>query len=324
VKDGIVTSESKPVVSVSIMTRNYGQFISEAIESVLNQSFSDWELLISDDGSEDGTIDLVQPYLLDPRIRYVYHEIPLGQSANWAYTLSQSRAARLATLHADDIWLPGMLMAGMKCFDSNSTIDIYSANWQIIRGEDVEPEPPIREPSRTLTGPQAYKRSLVQNFCLPSATIFSRRVLDLAGPPSADLQLIVDFEFALRLFSVARAVHWNTVPGVLYRHHASSTTSSASSVKLAGDFEKLPAMTEHHGMSAKGLRNRYAVRYVSACGMRSVGVRECLSGRWKLGRGMLYKALAVCPLSILFFKLLIDLGCVRTGHLGRKAFKYFH
>ena len=62
----------KPVVSVIIPTCNYSRFLPDAVESVLNQTFSDFEVIIVDDGSTDNTADVVKPFLRDHRVRYFY------------------------------------------------------------------------------------------------------------------------------------------------------------------------------------------------------------------------------------------------------------
>src|ERR1700752_2051267 len=74
---------SAPRVSVCVPTFNYARFLPDCIESVLQQTMTDWELVITDDCSTDGTDVIVDRYAkADPRIRYIRNEQRLGMSSN--------------------------------------------------------------------------------------------------------------------------------------------------------------------------------------------------------------------------------------------------
>lgn len=90
-----------PLISVIIPTYNRKNSISGAIESVLNQSFKDWELIIVDDGSEDKTNELVDNFLIDTRIKYIWQE-NRGVSAARNKGVSISRGKYLTFLDSDD------------------------------------------------------------------------------------------------------------------------------------------------------------------------------------------------------------------------------
>jgi glycosyltransferase involved in cell wall biosynthesis len=101
-----------PAVSVIIIFLNGRRFLAEAIESVLGQSFGDWELLLVDDGSSDGSGEIAQSYAASsPRIRCLAHPggTNRGMSASRNLGLSHARGRYLAFLDADDIWLPEKL-----------------------------------------------------------------------------------------------------------------------------------------------------------------------------------------------------------------------
>ena len=98
---------SRPKVSVYIPTYNYARFLGEAIQSVLDQTFQDWELIIVDDGSTDNTREVVAR-CADPRIHYVYQQ-NRGNPGARNTALKLARGEYVACLDADDIWLPEML-----------------------------------------------------------------------------------------------------------------------------------------------------------------------------------------------------------------------
>jgi glycosyltransferase involved in cell wall biosynthesis len=102
------------------------RFIDEAIRSVIDQSFTDWELLLVDDGSSDGSTDLALRWSeKDDRIRYVEHpaHANLGMSASRNAGLSHATAPLLAFLDCDDVWLPEHLATHVAVLDADPTLD---------------------------------------------------------------------------------------------------------------------------------------------------------------------------------------------------------
>jgi glycosyltransferase involved in cell wall biosynthesis len=97
-----------PLVSVIINVRNGALFLRDAIDSVLAQTFADWELIVWDDCSTDESAAIAKSYL-DERIRYYLSPVitPLGEARNQA--IAQARGEWLAFLDQDDIWLPRKL-----------------------------------------------------------------------------------------------------------------------------------------------------------------------------------------------------------------------
>jgi len=94
-----------PRVSVCVPTFNYARFLPDCIESVLQQTMADWELVITDDCSTDGTDTIVERYAkADPRVRYIRNEQRLGMSANLKRACDLGRGEYLKVLCSDD-WL---------------------------------------------------------------------------------------------------------------------------------------------------------------------------------------------------------------------------
>ena len=89
--------------SILIPTYNYAQYLPEAIESVLAQDFTDYELIVSDDASTDNSADIIRHYAArDSRIRATFHPANLGMVANWNWCLGQARGAYIKFLFGDD------------------------------------------------------------------------------------------------------------------------------------------------------------------------------------------------------------------------------
>lgn len=91
----------KPIVSIIIPTYNMGKFIAEAIESALNQSFTDFEILIGDNLSTDNTLEIIQKFN-DKRIRLIKNPTNIGAIANFNNLINESKGEYIKFLEADD------------------------------------------------------------------------------------------------------------------------------------------------------------------------------------------------------------------------------
>jgi glycosyltransferase involved in cell wall biosynthesis len=104
----INATRSKPAVSIFLPTFNSRRYIRGAIESVLGQTYPNFELIVVDDGSEDSTLEIISAFN-DPRIFLVRHLKNLGISAARNTALSVARGEWFALLDSDDRWTPGRL-----------------------------------------------------------------------------------------------------------------------------------------------------------------------------------------------------------------------
>src|SRR5438105_10809941 len=102
-----------PLVSVVIIFLNGGKYLQEAIESVLAQTYTNWELLLVDDGSTDASTGIAKDYQQrDPgRVQYLEHSghENRGMSASRNLGIGRASGALIALLDADDVWLPDKL-----------------------------------------------------------------------------------------------------------------------------------------------------------------------------------------------------------------------
>src|SRR5688572_30003299 len=98
-----------PKVSILIPTYNYAHYIGEAIESALNQTYTNFELIIIDDQSNDNTDEVVTRYLTDPRVKYYKNKVNLGLAANFNEALKFAKGEYIKYLLADDLFHPALL-----------------------------------------------------------------------------------------------------------------------------------------------------------------------------------------------------------------------
>lgn len=280
-----------PAITVGIMTYNYGRFLAQAIESVQSQSQQEWELIISDDASTDDTPAVVQPFLRDPRIRYVRHETNLGQANNWAFLVSQGQAPTVAVLHADDYWLPGTLETVLAAFENNYELDLLYGNWQRLVKGKLESQPYIQQPTHIMTGHEEYCFQIGRYTWLPSATFLSRRVVERSGPPNPTLQMYVDTEYFLRVAARSRQVQSLAEVLTVYRvHQANATSTGGSNDRLHQEKEMLPAICSAALAEYPGLRPQIKrMQHDMARRIFSAGVSEAVQGHFPSANALMQR-----------------------------------
>jgi len=127
----------EPVVSVIVPTFNRRDLIPRALASVLDQSFRDLEVLVVDDGSTDGTMDILAT-LDDPRIRVLRRECNQGQSAARNVGISQACGELIAFQDSDDEWLPGKLARQVEILRQHPEVEMVYGDLQRLP-RDGEP-----------------------------------------------------------------------------------------------------------------------------------------------------------------------------------------
>lgn len=126
-------------VTVLMPAYNASKYVAEAIESVLKQSFEDWELIIVDDGSTDNTVDIIRSYT-DSRIRLICNEHDFIGSLNLG--LQEATGKYIARMDADDIMHPDRLKIQYNIMEEESEITVCGS-WVKIFSENRPPILPV-------------------------------------------------------------------------------------------------------------------------------------------------------------------------------------
>ncbi|MBW2059684.1 MAG: glycosyltransferase [Deltaproteobacteria bacterium] len=183
-----------PRVSVIIPTYNRAFFLCEAVESVLNQTFRDFELIVVDDGSTDPT-----PFVLrrwKGKVRWVRQENS-GVSRARNVGIQCSRGRYICFLDSDDLWLRGKLEAQVDFLDANPHYPVcYTDEIWIRRGRRVNPGRVHAKYSGWI-----FDRCLPLCIISPSSVMMRREVLDVVGGFDEDLPVCEDYDLWLRIAS---------------------------------------------------------------------------------------------------------------------------
>ena len=125
-QDRVYESAIKPRVSIISIFLNGEAFLTEAIESVITQSFSDWEFLLVDDGSGRAATAIAKEYAVryPEKIRYLEHpdHVNRGMSATRNLGIRSAQAELIAFIDADDVWLPGKLANHVALLDAHQEV----------------------------------------------------------------------------------------------------------------------------------------------------------------------------------------------------------
>jgi glycosyltransferase involved in cell wall biosynthesis len=128
-----------PTLSVLIPTYNYARFLPEAIESVLEQDYADFELLIVDDGSSDNTAEVARRYCLrDPRVQFSAHPANIGMVNNWNYCLERARGDYIKFLFGDDKLCHPQALSKLAALLRNNPAATLAASARVVLNERSE------------------------------------------------------------------------------------------------------------------------------------------------------------------------------------------
>jgi glycosyltransferase involved in cell wall biosynthesis len=182
-----------PTVSVVIATYNYARFLPQALDSVLRQTFQDFEVIVLDDGSTDGTDAVVARYLGDKRIRYRRAQ-HLGQPRAKNAGLREAHGRLIAFLDADDAWLPTKLERQVNLFRRDRGLGVACTDRRWVNEQGFE----VRTPHVALYRGYVLRQLFRYNFVCFSSSMVHRRVFQDVGAFDERLELAIDYDLWLR------------------------------------------------------------------------------------------------------------------------------
>ena len=169
---------TKPKVSVILTSYNHAAYVAAAIESVLNQTFADFELLIVDDGSRDNSRDVIKNFD-DPRIKNFLYAENRGAGVAVAEAMKFARGKYIAVHHSDDLWTPDKLEKQVAFLDANEKFAACFTWVEFVdeRGNFYEPDDDdfykkvFEQPNRSRTEWLNYFFYNTNCLCHPSAML---------------------------------------------------------------------------------------------------------------------------------------------------------
>ena len=207
--DDMKSEAETPRVSVVIPTYNRGWIVNEAIDSVLNQTFQQYELIVVDDGSTDDTKAILGEY--GNRIR-VIHQANRGVSAARNRGIRAAKEPLIAFLDSDDVWLSDKLSVQVAFFDRHpETLVCQTEEIWIRNGVRVNPGKRHRKRSGKI-----FEASLALCLVSPSAVMLRKDLFETIGLFDESLPACEDYDLWLRI-SVNHPIHLIDQPLIVKR-----------------------------------------------------------------------------------------------------------
>jgi glycosyltransferase involved in cell wall biosynthesis len=211
---------SRPSISIITASYNQAEFIERTITSILDQNYPDLQYIVVDGGSDDGTLEILRRY--EDRLTWT-SEPDNGQSDAINKGLRQATGDIVAFLNSDDMYPPGTLDYVADVFTSRPEIGWLTGGCQIIDADDHPIRPLIARYKDVWLRWPRRESLLVTNYISQPSTFWRRSVMEQVGYLDESLHQVMDYEYWLRLWSVAELA---VVPRTLsmFRIHGESKT----------------------------------------------------------------------------------------------------
>ena len=291
-----------PVVSVIIPTYNRKQTISRAIESILNQTYQDFEIIIVDDGSTDGT-DVAIHSFTDPRIRYTHHEHNRGAATARNEGITLARGKYIAFQDSDDESLPDRLERQVEVLNCNSEIGIVYGD--MIRVFQDGHERLIKTPNVGLNHAETYNALI--SFKAESVGIGTcvvrRSCFEQIGYFDANLHRFEELDFFIR---ASKLYHLYKIDAPVIKYYEVNRDENKI-LNLALSARKYLLKKYYKEISKN--RTCLAIHYFG------IGNDLCYLGNIQEGRQYIWRSIQLSPLKIKYLiALLMSFAGSNTYH----------
>jgi glycosyltransferase involved in cell wall biosynthesis len=296
-------AEHTPLVSVIVAAYNRPDYVNQAIASVLDQTFADYEMIVVDDGSDE---DAVRQYRLPScakLIRQAYQGRPApGRNAG----IRAAHGKYIAFLDDDDVWLPHKLSAQVKALEEHP-----DAGLTYCHPTDVDPSltPLPKQRPLVLPAKDAFRQMALKCFIKSPSCVMIRRAVALeCGPFDEQLTAGCDWEMWIRV-ALRYRLHADPECLILYRRHEGQMTRGKGTIR-AGDaevMEKTVALVQAKRPWLTILMRRRAARALRSVVRFHMSYVDDLSDTGQY----LYRAWRMWPLSPSTYGLALKLRRIR-------------
>ena len=244
-----------PEVSVILPVYNCENYIVETVESVLKQTFKDFELILINDGSTDNSMLRVLKFT-DPRIKIV-NQKNRGAASARNFGIRTSAGAFIGFIDGDDLWLPDKIEKQLKCFEKNRDSGVvYTQRLNIDQDGQV-----YHGYQPKLYSGWVLDRLYVDNFVCMSSSLVRREVFETVGLLNEDLRMSEDFEFWLRVACQDPFTHLDDAL-VCYRNHPAQISRHTDlRVKVVWEIREEFNKTHRQFVGPKAYRRAKALHF---------------------------------------------------------------
>lgn len=211
----------EPKVSICIPNYNYGRFIGDAIQSALEQTYKNFELIIVDNCSTDNSEEVIKSFS-DPRIRFYKNDRNIGGIRNWNRCLSLARGEYITLLHADDKITPNSIEKRVEILDRNPNVGLVYSSCIYIDGKGaVTGEFRPYDSDRIVRGEDEFKRSVLKNNISVPTVMVRKKCYEALGDFSEEITYCPDWEMWLKI-ALNYDLGFSSEPLGYYRIHGAA------------------------------------------------------------------------------------------------------
>lgn len=283
-----------PQITVVTPTYNRRDAVLRAIASVQAQTLGDFEHIVVDDGSTDGTPEAVRS-VGDPRLRLIV--LPARQGANTARNagIDAARAPLLSLLDSDDVYLPNRLVSALRRFEADPSLNLLISSFETLRGSKRS-----RSVNREgFVDARTLEMALVMQVIYIAGTAITvrRETLVTAGSFDPDMPRLQDREVLLRLARLTGAQFSGEIDWLKYTSDDSISGHPAGYIEAyALMMEKHPGIREAYGDIVRGTVARHILKALSKRRFADAS-RDFRFNRQAKGLGFSAMELATCLVS---------------------------
>ena len=209
---------------------NTEKFIGASIQSVVDQTYANWELLVVDDGSTDKTADIIRQHAArDSRVKYLFQQNGRQAKAR-NLSIQHSQGTLIAFLDADDLWLPEKLERQLQALVATNADVVYSNGLIIYEPGTLPGATDFPIVAGTIEGRKMLDVLLLQNRIPVQSVLVRMEAYRKAGPfdESPQFHGCEDYEMWIRLAERGALFHGMSEKLIKYRRHPSGTTAQNS------------------------------------------------------------------------------------------------
>ena len=207
------------MVSIITPCYNAGAFIGDAIESVLSQTYQDWEMIIVDDCSTDKTAEIVASFQeKDSRIKYIYNSTNKGSAFSRNIALQKAKGKWIAFLDSDDLWHPEKLEKQIEFMTRNNYHFSYTNYCEIDESSE--------EKGILITGPKVISEKKMRAYCWPGCLTVMYDAEKIGLIQSADLEINEEYAIWIKISKMTDC-HLLDENLAKYRRHKKSLSNKS-------------------------------------------------------------------------------------------------
>jgi len=292
-------SKANPAVSVIIPNYNHAQYIHDAITSVLNQRYRNFEVIVVDDGSTDNSRDVVAQF--GDQVKYIYKQ-NAGLSAARNTGIEQAQGTFIGLLDADDMYEPDFMNTLVPILYSDSDAEAAYCGYQFV---DEANQPLPQKEARSIPPADLFQVLAEGNFLVPESILVRKRCYQKVGLFDLNLRACEDVDMWLR---ISRQYKVLGVTNLLTRHRILPNSMSTDPSRQTEN--RLAVMRKHFGSKPlhesdwiESQRRAYGQAYLAS------SIEYLQARMYDRAYESFYHMAVVSPLSLTQLNTYYELGC---------------